>query len=143
VQPRLWADATELEAIDAIEGELRDRFGPLPEEGSRLVDLRRLRVLGASMGITSILLRKGLFEVQFAREMTSEEVRALLRATSTPVEFSSTGDHGFRITRFREGSSGEALRLLRTIAAVARPADPADADAVTPPGRDVPSGTRP
>ena len=47
------------------------------------------------------------------QEMTREEVRALLKATSSPVEFSATGEHGFRISRFRDGSAAEALRLLR------------------------------
>jgi transcription-repair coupling factor (superfamily II helicase) len=134
------ADATELAVIDEIENELRDRFGSLPEEGRRLLDLRRLRVLGSGMGITSILLRQGLLEVTFSREMTSEEVRALLRATSTPVEFSATGDHGFRIPRFREGSAAEALRLLRAVAGAGDPPSERDEALIKPPASGAPSG---
>ncbi len=113
------ADTSELSEIDEIEAELRDRFGPLPEAGQWLVDLRRVRLVGTALGASAIVLRKGLFEVTFEREMTREEVRALLSATNVPVEFSATGSHGFRISRFREGSPAEALRLLRAVAAVA------------------------
>jgi transcription-repair coupling factor (superfamily II helicase) len=109
------ADANELGEIAGIEEEIRDRFGALPIEGQRLVDLRRLRVLATSMGVRSIILRAGLFEVLFRRQMTRDEVKALLKGTAVPVEFGSTGDRGFRITRFREASVAEALRLLQVI----------------------------
>jgi transcription-repair coupling factor (superfamily II helicase) len=36
---------------------MRERFGPLPEEADRLLDLSRLRVLGGSLGIQHILVR--------------------------------------------------------------------------------------
>jgi len=110
------AEATSMERIDGIEAELRDRFGPLPEEASCLVELRRLRLVATQLGLRSMILRKGLLEATFAREMTTEEVRALLKATTAPVEFSAAGSHGFRITRFRDGGVPEALRLVHAIA---------------------------
>ncbi len=110
------ADTQDLVVIDEIEAELRDRFGPLPIEGQRLLDLRRLRVLGTEIGVRSIVLRRGLFEATFGREMSREEVRALLATTTSPVAFSATGEHGFRITRFREASAQEGLRLLKALA---------------------------
>ena len=110
------ADASDMEAIREIEAELRDRFGPLPHEGQQLLDLRRLRVLATEIGAKSVILRRGLFEVLFGREMTKDEVRTLLSTTSTPVEFSATGEHGFRITRFREASVTAALGLLEALA---------------------------
>jgi transcription-repair coupling factor (superfamily II helicase) len=36
---------------------MRERFGPLPEEADRLLDLSRLRVLGGPLGIQHILVR--------------------------------------------------------------------------------------
>ena len=84
-------------------------------EGQRLLDLRRLRVVARAMGVTSLIVRKGLFEVVFGRQMTQGEVKCLLAATTVPVEFSTTGDKGFRISRFKEGSAAEALRLLRAV----------------------------
>ena len=116
------ADTTEMDAIDGIEAELRDRFGPLPAEAQALVDLRRLRLLATQLGAQSVILRQGLYEVAFGREMTREEVRGLLKATTVPVEFSSGGSQGFRISRFRNGTAAEALRLLRVVRDAGAPA---------------------
>ena len=71
--------------------------------------------MGTRIGAVSIILRQGLLEVVFGQDMTRKEVRALLKATSSPVEFRSTGDHGFRIPSFRDGTPTEALRLLKAI----------------------------
>ncbi len=43
--------------IDQLRAELRERFGPLPPETDALLDLARLRVLGADLGLQHILLR--------------------------------------------------------------------------------------
>jgi transcription-repair coupling factor (superfamily II helicase) len=43
--------------IDELRQEMRERFGPLPEEADRLLDLSRLRVLGGTLGIQHILVR--------------------------------------------------------------------------------------
>lgn len=43
--------------VDALAGELADRFGPLPEEVTRLLDAAVLRVLGRRVGVDRILMR--------------------------------------------------------------------------------------
>src|SRR6185503_17898950 len=43
--------------MDELRQEMRERFGPLPEEADRLLDLSRLRVLGGLLGIQHILVR--------------------------------------------------------------------------------------
>jgi transcription-repair coupling factor (superfamily II helicase) len=48
------ADATRDEEIKAIEMDLRDRFGPLPQEAVDLITYSRLRVLAESLGITRV-----------------------------------------------------------------------------------------
>ena len=48
------ADATRDEEITAIETDLRDRFGPLPQEAIDLVSYSRLRVLAESLGIARL-----------------------------------------------------------------------------------------
>jgi transcription-repair coupling factor (superfamily II helicase) len=111
------AEADSPDRIVEIETELRDRFGPLPAEAACLVDLRRLRLLAARLGMSTMILRKGYFEATFAREMKTDEVRALLKATTVPIEFSASGQHGFRISRFRDGGVAEAIRLVRAIGA--------------------------
>ncbi len=51
--------------IDELRQEMRERFGPLPEEADRLLDLSRLRVLGGALGIQHILVRGDEARVTF------------------------------------------------------------------------------
>jgi transcription-repair coupling factor (superfamily II helicase) len=51
--------------IDELRQEMRERFGPLPEEADRLLDLSRLRVLGGILGIQHILVRGDEARVTF------------------------------------------------------------------------------
>ena len=44
---------------------MRERFGPLPPEADRLLDLSRLRVLGGALGIQHILVRGDEARVTF------------------------------------------------------------------------------
>ena len=57
--------------IDELRQEMRERFGPLPAEADRLLDLSRLRVLGGSLGIQHILVR-------------GDEARVTFRAGASP-----------------------------------------------------------
>jgi transcription-repair coupling factor (superfamily II helicase) len=43
--------------IDELRQELRERFGPLPPESEHLLDMTRLRVLGAALGLQHVLVR--------------------------------------------------------------------------------------
>jgi transcription-repair coupling factor (superfamily II helicase) len=43
--------------IGVLRQELRERFGPLPPESEHLLDMARLRVLGASLGLQHVLVR--------------------------------------------------------------------------------------
>ncbi len=54
---RRLARATRSGEISELRQELRERFGPLPVETQRLLDLGTLRVLGAELGIQHILVR--------------------------------------------------------------------------------------
>jgi transcription-repair coupling factor (superfamily II helicase) len=51
--------------IDELSAELRERFGPLPEESGSLLDLTRLRVVGAELGIQHLLVRGDEARVTF------------------------------------------------------------------------------
>ncbi|MGH7561804.1 MAG: transcription-repair coupling factor [Gemmatimonadales bacterium] len=54
---RRLARAVSSGEIDELRQELRERFGPLPAAAENLLDLSRLRVLGAELGIQHILVR--------------------------------------------------------------------------------------
>jgi transcription-repair coupling factor (superfamily II helicase) len=43
--------------IDGLRDELRERFGPPPAEAETLLDMARLRVLGAALGLQHVLVR--------------------------------------------------------------------------------------
>ncbi|HEU4649633.1 MAG TPA: transcription-repair coupling factor [Gemmatimonadales bacterium] len=53
---RLARSATS-DDIDGLRDELRERFGPLPPEVETLLDMARLRVTGAALGLQHILVR--------------------------------------------------------------------------------------
>ena len=57
--------------IEELRQEMRERFGPLPDEADRLLDLSRLRVLGGGLGIQHILVR-------------GDEARVTFRAGASP-----------------------------------------------------------
>jgi transcription-repair coupling factor (superfamily II helicase) len=54
---RRLARATSSGEIDGLRDELRERFGPLPAEAEMLLDMARLRVLGAVLGLQHVLVR--------------------------------------------------------------------------------------
>jgi transcription-repair coupling factor (superfamily II helicase) len=54
---RRLAAVEEVDAVDALRRELRDRYGKIPEEVETLLATRALRLLGAELGIERILAR--------------------------------------------------------------------------------------
>jgi transcription-repair coupling factor (superfamily II helicase) len=57
--------------IEPLRDELRERFGPLPEEADTLLHMARLRALGAALGLQHVLVR-------------GDEARLTFRAGATP-----------------------------------------------------------
>jgi len=51
--------------VEALRREMADRFGPVPEQASRLLDAAALRVLGGRVGVERILLRDRSARVNF------------------------------------------------------------------------------
>jgi transcription-repair coupling factor (superfamily II helicase) len=68
---RRLARATTSGDIDGLRDELRERFGPLPAEAETLLDMARLRVLGAVLGLQHVLVR-------------GDEARLTFRQGTTP-----------------------------------------------------------
>jgi len=65
--------------VTAIREELRDRFGPLPPEVQRLLDAAALRLLGARLGVETILVRDREARINF-REGVVPRLAALQSA---------------------------------------------------------------
>ncbi len=68
---RRLARAAASSEIDGLAEELRERFGPLPPPASVLLDLSRLRLLGAELGLQNVNVR-------------ANEARLTYREGSTP-----------------------------------------------------------
>ena len=68
---RRLARAAESGEIDGLRDELRERFGPLPEPAENLLDMARLRVMGAVLGLQNVLVR-------------GDEARLTFRPGTTP-----------------------------------------------------------
>jgi transcription-repair coupling factor (superfamily II helicase) len=99
---RRLAATTEGAALDALAGELRDRFGPPPAEVEQLISLKRLRLLGRDAGATRLRVRRDRLELEFAEPLARPRALALVAAVPGRIEFA------------------ESARVLR----VAKPGDP-------------------
>lgn len=54
---RRLADAREFSEIDAIAEELQDRFGALPDEAMRLLEIAKLRIVAKGIGISDLAIQ--------------------------------------------------------------------------------------
>jgi len=54
-----FARARKMSELRELEEELRDRFGPLPEPVTKLIELARLRIRASHIGISAIMKRDG------------------------------------------------------------------------------------
>ncbi len=104
--------------IDELRQEMRERFGPLPDEADRLLDLSRLRVLGGTLGIQHILVRGDEARVTF-RTGTAPRMARLTTALDNvqlAADVRRTVPLALRLVRL----GGEALipALVRALIAV-------------------------
>jgi transcription-repair coupling factor (superfamily II helicase) len=75
---RRLASIDEIDAVDALRRELRDRYGKLPEEVETLLATRSLRLLGTELGIERILARPWDARINF-RKGVMPRIAALQR----------------------------------------------------------------
>ncbi|HSM17131.1 MAG TPA: TRCF domain-containing protein, partial [Gemmatimonadales bacterium] len=68
---RRLARARVAESVDDVQQELRERFGPLPPDVRALLDIARIRVIGATLGLQHVLVR-------------GDEARLTFRSGTTP-----------------------------------------------------------
>ncbi len=64
--------------IESIREELRDRFGPMPEEVSQLLILREIQLLSWFWGIEEIRIEDGFFLFQYKDSRQMEQLKQLL-----------------------------------------------------------------
>ncbi len=105
--------------IDELRAELRERFGPLPVEADALLDMGRLRTLGAKLGVQHVLVRGDEARLTF-RHGATPRMAGLTQAlddVQLAAEVRRTVPLSLRLVRL----GGEALipslvRALRQVA---------------------------
>jgi transcription-repair coupling factor (superfamily II helicase) len=102
---RRLAETRELDALDDLTLEMMDRFGALPSPAVALVELRRLRVLGASAGVEGLRVMHDVVEIALRRPLVPNEIRTVVGMLNFQVEFFSGREFGLRLR-------GEDLVLL-------------------------------
>jgi transcription-repair coupling factor (superfamily II helicase) len=94
---RRMAGLTDLDALEALRSELRDRFGPLPPEVANLLELKRLRLLGRDAGVDRLRVGRDRLEVELAEDLAREQIIRLVGVMAARVEFAGPGSRTIRI----------------------------------------------
>ncbi|HJP57809.1 MAG TPA: transcription-repair coupling factor [Gemmatimonadales bacterium] len=116
---RRLARAVSSGEIDQLREEIRERFGPLPPEAETLLDMARLRVVGAALGLQHVLVRgdeaRLTFRAGAAPRMAG--LTAALDDVQLAADVRRTVPLSLRLTRL----GGEAMipALVRALRAVA------------------------
>ncbi len=84
---RRLARATVVGEIGALREELKDRFGPLPEQANRMLVLSELRALGARLGLETIIVRGDNARLRFRAGAAPRLMR--LSAATDEVQFAA------------------------------------------------------
>ncbi|HYM80597.1 MAG TPA: transcription-repair coupling factor [Candidatus Limnocylindria bacterium] len=120
---RRLADLRELAALDDLTLEMIDRFGQLPPPAVALVELRRLRLLGALAGVETLRVDQHVVELMLRRPLLPAVIRDLLGRVRGQVEFLSGRDFGMRVRGEGLLLLHSARELLQALAACTRVAD--------------------
>ncbi len=118
---RRLARAAAPDEIDQLRDELRERFGPIPADAEGLLDMSRLRVLGASLGLQHVLVRGDEARLTFREGATPR--LAGLTAAFDDVQLAAQVRRAVPLSLRLERLGGEPLvpTLVRALRAVRTP----------------------
>ena len=104
--------------IEALREELRDRFGPVPDEAHRLLLAAELRALGARVGLETVLIKGDEARLTFRRDAHPRLTR--LAAALDAVQFEAEVRRAVPLSLRLRRLGGEAIGsgLVRALAAV-------------------------
>ncbi|MFQ5512528.1 MAG: transcription-repair coupling factor [Candidatus Krumholzibacteriia bacterium] len=113
---RRLARLTDPAEVDRLQDEIGDRFGPMPTEAINLIEITRLKVHGAMLGVRLIQFKPERLVIEFL-EGKSLEPRLCARLVETfegRVLFKSSGSFGLTLAGGDRGRLfGEAGKLLK------------------------------
>jgi transcription-repair coupling factor (superfamily II helicase) len=110
--------------IQAVREELRDRFGPLPDDAQRLLLVSELRALGALLGLESVLVKGDEARLTFGRDARPRlaGLTAALDAVQFEAEVRRAAPLSLRLRRLGgEGMGPGLVRALTTALADPHP----------------------
>ena len=102
---RRLAEANSDKTLLELEEELKDRFGSIPSETRTLLDMARLRILSAQMGLEKVRIRKGVLTALFSdrilqdngnQELLEKLVGKILSYSPKNIKFLKGEKFGFR-----------------------------------------------
>ncbi|HEV8481681.1 MAG TPA: transcription-repair coupling factor [Candidatus Eisenbacteria bacterium] len=114
---RQLAVARKPERVDELEAELVDRFGTPPAPARELLELRRLRLLGARAHVSRLSILGGTLELFLDQPLTPEQIHAVLTGTHLALEFLSGREMGMRLKTRPNTMLTEARILLEALVA--------------------------
>jgi transcription-repair coupling factor (superfamily II helicase) len=90
---RKIAAARDSEKLGRLKDELKDRFGTLPEETKRLVEIMELKTIAKRLAVTAIHNRDGKIKILFAHNtlVTPEMLFSLYKKGGDPIKFLPEG----------------------------------------------------
>ena len=115
---RRLARAEAASEIQAVREELRDRFGPLPDDAQRLLLVSELRALGAGVGLEMVLVKGDEARLTFARDASPRlaGLTAALDAVQFEAEVRRAAPLSLRLRRL--GGEPIGSGLVRALTAV-------------------------
>jgi transcription-repair coupling factor (superfamily II helicase) len=121
---RRLARAEGLSEIQAVREELRDRFGPPPDDAQGLLLVSELRALGALLGLETVLVKGDEARLTFARDASPRLAR--LTAALDAVQFEADVRRAAPLSLRLRRLGGEAIGpgLVRALTAVLADAHP-------------------
>ena len=105
--------------IEALQAEVRDRFGPLPQAALALFGSAMLRVLGAELGVEGVLVRASEARVSFRADAVPrlKGLSAAFHGVQFQVDVRRTQPLALKLTRLGGAEMLEGLvRALRALA---------------------------
>ena len=118
---RRLADTRDLAGLDDLVIEVLDRFGQLPEPGVALVELRRLRLLGAEAGVESLRVVHDTAELTLRTPLKPDHIRGLVGSVRFQVEFATGKEFVIRIRGEGLALMNRARETLERLAGMLRP----------------------
>ena len=102
------AQAENYEAVNDLELELIDRFGPLPEPAENLIRMAEIKILAVRAGIQKVIFKKGHLRLSYAAEIIpgKQKISVLAAQVPDPLEFSSGREFGIMVD-FSDRDHGE------------------------------------